>query len=66
MRDTLTIALEVSLQNTTLALLIGGTLLQNQDLIKPALIYAMFSFWISIILGILTISLHKKKLEFKF
>jgi len=66
MRDTVTIALEVSLQNTTLALLIGGTMLQNQDLIKPALIYAMFSFWISIILGIITISLHKKKLEFKF
>jgi len=64
-RDTLTIALEVSLQNTTLALLIGGTMLQNQDLIKPALIYAMFSFWISIILGILTISWYKKKLEFK-
>jgi BASS family bile acid:Na+ symporter len=65
-RDTLTIAVEVSLQNTTLALLIGGTMLQNQDLIKPALIYAMFSFWISVILGIMTISLYKKKLEFKF
>lgn len=64
-RDTLTIALEVSLQNTTLALLIGGTMLQNQELIKPALIYAMFSFWISVMLGILTISLNKKRLEFK-
>lgn len=65
-RDAFTIAIEVSLHNTTLALLIGGTMLQNQELIKPALIYAMFSFWISIILGILTISFYKKKLEFKF
>jgi BASS family bile acid:Na+ symporter len=65
-RDTLTIAVEVSLQNTTLALLIGGMMLKDQDFIKPALIYAMFSFWISVILGILTISLYKKKLEFKF
>jgi bile acid:Na+ symporter, BASS family len=65
-RDTLTIALEVSLQNTTLALLIGGTMLQNQDLIKPALIYAMFSFWISVILGVLTISINKKRFDFKF
>jgi BASS family bile acid:Na+ symporter len=65
-RDAFTIAIEVSLHNTTLALLIGGTMLKNQELIKPALIYAMFSFWISLVLGILAISLHKKRLEFKF
>ncbi len=65
-RDAFTIAIEVSLHNTTLALLIGGTMLKNQDLIKPALIYAMFSFWISLVLGVLAISLYKKRLEFKF
>jgi hypothetical protein len=43
-RDAFTIAIEVSLHNTTLALLIAGTLLQNQDMVKPALIYSMFSF----------------------
>lgn len=65
-RDAFTIAIEVSLHNTTLALLIGGTILKNQELIKPALIYAMFSFWISLVLGILAISFYKKRLEFKF
>ena len=65
-RDAFTIAIEVSLHNTTLALLIGGTMLKNQELIKPALIYAMFSFWISLVLGILAISFYKKRLEFKF
>ncbi len=59
-RDAFTIALEVSLHNTTLALLIGGTFLQNQDMIKPALIYTMFSFWTAIIFGFITLKLYKK------
>ncbi len=59
-RDAFTIALEVSLHNTTLALLIGGTFLQNQDMIKPALIYTMFSFWTAIIFGFVTLRLYKK------
>lgn len=62
-RDAFTIALEVSLHNTTLALLIGGTFLQNQDMIKPALIYTMFSFWTAIIFGFITLKLYKE--EFK-
>lgn len=53
-RDAFTIAIEVSLHNTTLALLIAGTLLQDQDMVKPALIYSMFSFWSAVLFGIIT------------
>jgi bile acid:Na+ symporter, BASS family len=44
-----TIGIEASVHNTTLAFLVAGTLLNNQDMVKPALIYAMFSFWTAII-----------------
>ena len=44
-RDSMTIGLELGLQNVSLALLVGSVLLQNDELVKPALIYAMFSFW---------------------
>jgi BASS family bile acid:Na+ symporter len=60
-RDAFTIAIEVSLHNTTLALLIGGTLLQNQDLVKPALIYTLFSFWSALVFGMLTKVIYKKQ-----
>jgi len=59
MRDAFTIAIEVSLHNTTLALLIAGTILRNQDMVKPALIYTMFSFWSAVLFGIITKWLYK-------
>ena len=62
-RDAFTIALEVSLHNTTLALLIGGTFLQSQDMIKPALIYTMFSFWTAIIFGFIILKLYKTEFQ---
>jgi BASS family bile acid:Na+ symporter len=62
-RDAFTIAIEVSLHNTTLALLIAGSLLQNQDMVKPALIYSMFSFWSAVLLGIIVKWLYKNKLS---
>lgn len=58
-RDAFTIAIEVSLHNTTLALLIAGTLLRNQDMVKPALIYTMFSFWSAVLFGIITKWLYR-------
>jgi BASS family bile acid:Na+ symporter len=63
MRDAFTIAIEVSLHNTTLALLIGGTLLQNQEMVKPALIYSMFSFWSALLFGLVTIWLFKDQFK---
>jgi len=63
MRDAFTIAIEVSLHNTTLALLIAGTLLKNQDMVKPALIYSMFSFWSALLFGFVTKWLYKNELK---
>jgi BASS family bile acid:Na+ symporter len=62
-RDAFTIAIEVSLHNTTLALLIAGTLLRNQDMVKPALIYTMFSFWSAVLFGIITKWLYRDQLS---
>lgn len=50
----MTIGIEVGLQNTTLAFLVAGTLLQNPEMQKPALVYAFFSFWTAIIFGLVT------------
>ncbi|MFN0035966.1 MAG: bile acid:sodium symporter family protein [Saprospiraceae bacterium] len=41
----LTAAMESGVQNTTLAFLIAGNMLGNEEMVKPALIYSMFSFW---------------------
>ena len=62
-RDAFTIAIEVSLHNTTLALLIAGTLLKNQDMVKPALIYSMFSFWSAMMFGLLTKWFYRDELS---
>jgi bile acid:Na+ symporter, BASS family len=48
-RNSYTIGIEASVHNTTLAFLVAGTLLQNQEMVKPSLIYAMFSFWTAVI-----------------
>jgi bile acid:Na+ symporter, BASS family len=48
-RNSYTIGIEAAVQNTTLAFLVAGTLLGNQEMVKPSLIYAMFSFWTAII-----------------
>lgn len=51
-KDTpMTVGIEVGLQNTTLAFLVAGTLLQNIEMQKPALVYALFSFWTAIVFG---------------
>jgi len=58
----MTIGIEVGLQNTTLAFLIAGTLLQNPVMQKPALVYAFFSFWTAIIFGLITKKLRNDKI----
>lgn len=49
----MTIGIEVGLQNTTLAFLIAGTLLQNINMQKPAFVYAFFSFWTALAFGLI-------------
>lgn len=47
----LTAAIEIAVQNSSLAMLIAGTLLQSQSMLKPSLVYAMTSFWVTLLLG---------------
>ena len=51
--DKLTMGVEVGIQNTSLAFLIGGTLLGNEDTLKPALVYAMFTFFTALLYGLI-------------
>ena len=46
-----TIGIEVGLQNTTLAILVAGTLLANAEMTKPALVYTLFSFFTTFAFG---------------
>ncbi len=41
----ITAAMESGVQNTTLAFLIAGVMLSNQEMVKPALVYSLYSFW---------------------
>lgn len=41
----LTAAMESGVQNTTLAFLIASNLLGMQEMVKPALVYSLYSFW---------------------
>ena len=47
----LTISIEVGLQNTTLALLVTSIYLANTEMSKPSIVYAMFSFFTTILFG---------------
>jgi bile acid:Na+ symporter, BASS family len=52
-RNAYTIGIEASVHNTTLAFLVAGTLLHDPEMVKPSLIYAMFSFWTAVIYSII-------------
>jgi bile acid:Na+ symporter, BASS family len=58
--DQFTISIEVGLHNTALALLIGGTILNNPEIEKPAVVYAMFSFFTAVIFVYLIKKIAKK------
>ena len=49
----LTLGVEIGIQNTSLAFLIAATLIGNEDMLKPALIYATFSFFTALLYGLL-------------
>jgi bile acid:Na+ symporter, BASS family len=50
-RNTLTITIEIGLHNTALALIVAGQKLQNPIMEQPALVYAMFSFFITLVVA---------------
>ncbi len=45
LQDKVTIMVEVGLHNTALALLVAGNILKNPEMQKPAMVYAMFTFF---------------------
>ena len=49
----ITIGIEVGLQNTTLALMITSVIMQNNEMSKPALVYAFFSFFTTLVFSFL-------------
>lgn len=50
--DQLTLGVEAGIQNTSLAFLITSTLLHNEQMLKPALVYAMFTFFTGFAYGL--------------
>jgi BASS family bile acid:Na+ symporter len=62
--DSLTAGIESGVHNTTLAFLIAGTLLQNQEMVKAPLIYSMFSFWTALLFGFVSSKIAKHKINF--
>lgn len=51
--DQVTLGIEIGIQNTSLAFLIAGTLLGSEDMLKPALVYAMFTFFTGLGYGLI-------------
>ncbi len=56
-RDAMTIGIEMGIQNAGLAILVSDVFLHNPDLSKPALLYALFSFWTT---GIFAFGMRKR------
>ena len=50
--DQVTLGIGVGIQNTTLSFLIASSLLGNEEMIKPALVYTMFTFFTAVIFGL--------------
>ncbi len=66
LRNSYTIGIEASVHNTTLAFLVAATLLHNEDMVKPSLIYAMFSFWTAVIYSIIVKKSYRIKIFSEF
>lgn len=62
-RNRITIAIEVGLHNTALALLIAGDKLQNPTMEKPALVYALYSVVVTFTVGYLLVLFREKVLK---
>jgi len=62
-RNRITIAIEVGLHNTALALIIAGEKLHNSSMEKPALVYALYSFFVTFTLAYLLVLIREKVLK---
>ncbi len=54
-KNRITIAVEVGLHNTALALLVAGEKLGSAEMEKPALVYAMYSFFVTYVISYLLV-----------
>ncbi len=59
-RASTTMGIEVGLQNTVLALVVTDVILLQPVLGHPALIYALFSFWTTLLFGIIMLKNNNK------
>jgi BASS family bile acid:Na+ symporter len=57
----ITTSVESAVHNTTMAFLISGTLLHNEQFGKVSLVYAMFSFWTALIFCYIVRKLNERK-----
>jgi BASS family bile acid:Na+ symporter len=64
-KNKITIIVEVGLQNTALALLIAGNILKNTEMQKPAMVYAIFTFFSTLLFGWLIKTIAYKFIEKK-
>jgi BASS family bile acid:Na+ symporter len=64
-KDKITISVEVGLHNTALALLIAGNILHNHEMEKPALVYAISSFFITFAVAWLLGRINKAMIQSK-
>ncbi len=62
-RNRITIAIEVGLHNTALALIIAGEKLHNSSMEKPALVYALYSFFVTFTVAYLLVLIREKVLK---
>lgn len=62
-QNKITIIIEVGLHNTALALLIAGNLLRNVEMQKPVLVYAMFTFFSTLLFAWLIKTIALKFIE---
>jgi BASS family bile acid:Na+ symporter len=65
-RNSYTIAVEAAVHNTTLAFLIAGALLQDQQMVKPSLVYSIFSFWTALLFSMIVKKANKTKVFGEF
>ncbi len=62
----LTLGVEVGIQNTSLAFLIATTMIGDEDMLKPALIYAMFTFFSALLYGLWVKPEQRKRVAEQF
>jgi bile acid:Na+ symporter, BASS family len=59
----ITAAMESGVQNTTLAFLIASNMLENQEMVKPALVYSMYSFWTACAFAYTANRIHRQQIS---